>query len=45
MKLRITSTGKKYPLNHSKELIVSMKYTPTANTKNMQGWESDQRAY
>jgi len=45
MKLRITSTGKKYSLNHPKELIVSMRYTPMESTKNTQGWESDQRVY
>jgi hypothetical protein len=44
-KLRTTSSGKKYSLNHPKELIVPMRYTPRQNTKNSQGWERDQKHY
>lgn len=45
IKPRCTSSGKEYSLNHPRELIVSMRYTPIASNKNPQGWESDQKAY
>lgn len=45
LKQRMTTKGQKFTLNHPKELIVSMRYTPTASSKNAQGWERDQKAY
>lgn len=45
LKQRMTTKGQKFTLNHPRELIVSMRYTPTASNKNSQGWERDQKDY
>lgn len=45
-KLRTTSNGKKYSLNHPKELLVPMRYTPNKEyNKNSQGWERSSKYY
>ena len=45
LKQRMTTSGKKFTLNHPRELIVSMRYSPIASSKNSQGWEVDQKDY
>lgn len=45
-KLRTTSNGKKYSLNHPKELLVPMRYTPNRDhNRNSQGWERSPKYY